>query len=262
MSTLLHADLTFYLRGVGFKIRNELGGSHPEAIYEDALAWQLEADGVPFMRQASYEVHYKGRRIGLYRPDIMVENGAVGLELKVAPNIEPVHKAQGISYLAVTKAELLLLMNFGASSMQFERLPNFLEKRIHRVGEFSPSRDFLYPEITKTILDGLYEIHYTLGPGFLHKLYAQAALYELSQRALRIVHTRKLPIRYQGQILGETPTNLLLIENKILLATVGLPRLTHRLSERLRWAMRELNCPLGIVANFYPSKLDVRFYRR
>ncbi|MBV7327028.1 hypothetical protein KFU94_01950 [Chloroflexi bacterium TSY] len=50
--------------GVGFDIRNELSGSHPEEVYEDALAWQLEADNIRFKRQPVYCVFYKGKQVG------------------------------------------------------------------------------------------------------------------------------------------------------------------------------------------------------
>lgn len=45
------------------------------------------------------------------------------------PAIEPVHKAQAISYLKVTDADLAIVVNYGDASLVDERLPNFLRDR-------------------------------------------------------------------------------------------------------------------------------------
>ena len=36
--------------------------------------------------------------------------------------------------------------------------------------------------------------------------------------------------------------------------------MTHRYTERL-WAMHEMNTPLGLIANFYTNRLELRFIR-
>jgi len=228
MSELLHADLTYKLRGIGFKIYNALGNSHPEKIYEDALKWQLEADKVNFSPQPAYSVIYKGKKVGKYIPDMMLEDGKVAIELKAAPTIEAIHKAQSISYLAVTNAELCLIMNFGAPSMQFERLPNFLGHRKSPRSDWTRPSQNLYPAITELIVEGLSEVHQTLGPGFLHQVYRRASLHELPQRGLAIEYIDKLPIRYEGYLLDMSPTHLIRVENKILLATVALTQVNSR----------------------------------
>lgn len=117
------------MRGVGFRIHNTLKGGHRESVYEETLVWILEKDNVSYLRQQRYLVHYKGRQVGKYYPDLMLAEGKVVLDLKVASQIEVQHKAQVLSYAAVTNAELGFIMNFGVSSLQTERLPNFLDGR-------------------------------------------------------------------------------------------------------------------------------------
>ena len=46
------------------------------------------------------------------------------IELKVGPTIEPLHKAQAISYLKIPDADLALVVSYGGPSLQDERLPN------------------------------------------------------------------------------------------------------------------------------------------
>jgi hypothetical protein len=54
MTTLLHADLTYRLRGIGFQIHNKLGPGHNEEDYEIALAYGLAKECLPFLRQPVY----------------------------------------------------------------------------------------------------------------------------------------------------------------------------------------------------------------
>ena len=261
MTKLLHADLTYRLRGIGFQIHNELGPGHDEADYETALAYAMTRDDISFVRQPVYQINYRGQQVGEYRPDVMLAGGAVVLDLKATTTIEPLHKAQVLSYMAVTKAELGLIMNFGAASLQVERLPNFLANRQPQQNFVTPLPDGLYPELTRRLLDSLFTVQRSLGPGFLHQIYRRATRIELSHNQMNYAYLKELPLRFQGQTITQKETRLFWIEECILLATVALAQVTHVHTEKLRWALRETGCPLGLIANFYPSQLEVRFIR-
>ncbi|MEZ4733387.1 MAG: GxxExxY protein [Caldilineaceae bacterium] len=261
MTSLLHKELTYYLRGLGFRIHNALGGGHPEKHYETAVVAGLEADHIPFLHQHTYWITYRNQQIGQYRPDFTLANGAVQLDLKATPQITSLHKAQLLSYLAVTNAELGFIMNFGARSMQYDRLPNFLSSR-----QRSPIRrpldpKLLYPELTNQVLDVLYTVHFTLGTGFWHKVYRRATRIELRHLGVPFVFLRELPLTYAGQVIAMRPTRLMVVEQKVLLATVALDRITATHTEKLRWAQQITGCQLAMLANFAPTQLDVRFLR-
>ncbi|MEZ4867370.1 MAG: GxxExxY protein [Caldilineaceae bacterium] len=261
MTNLLHADLTYYLRGVGFQIQNAIGSGHTEADYEQALVYQLAADGVPFLRQPRYEVYYRDKRIGEYYPDLTLAGGALQVDLKATPAITKQHKAQMISYLAVTGAELGLVMNFGAASMQYERLPNFVEQRQRSASPSRPLAGLLYPELTTRVLTALHTVYFALGPGYLHQIYRRAVRIELAQVGLNFVYVKELPLRFAGQFLSTKATRLFWVEQKLLLAVLAVKQICPAHTGKVRWAMRELGCSLGLLANFYPTELDVRFLR-
>jgi GxxExxY protein len=192
---------------------------------------------------------------------MMLAGGAVVLDLKATTTIEALHKAQVLSYMAVTNAELGLIMNFGAASLQFERFPNFLTNRQPQQNLVTSPMDGLYPELTRRLLDVLFTAQRTLGPGFLHQIYRRATRIELSHNQMNHSYLKELPLRFQGQAITHKETRLFWIEQRLLLATVALTQVTHVHTEKLRWAMRETNCQLGLIANFYPSQLEVRFIR-
>ena len=129
MSKLIHPELSYAVRGVLFDVHNRLGPGLKEEYYRDAVAIGLEAEGMACQVEKDFEVYYEGERVGLYYVDVWVAGGKILLELKVAPAIEPVHKAQAISYLKVSDADLAIVAAFGASLLDDERLPNYVRDR-------------------------------------------------------------------------------------------------------------------------------------
>lgn len=71
-----------------------------------------------FERQKPLAVEYKGKKLDYgYRLHVVVEN-AVILELKACEKIEPIHKAQLLTYLKLTGLKLGLLLNFNIPIMR------------------------------------------------------------------------------------------------------------------------------------------------
>ncbi len=64
---------------------------------------------------------YKGKKIGIYRPDFIIEDKVI-LEIKVAPLITKAMQDQVYYYVKGTKYKLVLLANFGASKVGIKRL--------------------------------------------------------------------------------------------------------------------------------------------
>ncbi|MEZ4712751.1 MAG: GxxExxY protein [Caldilineaceae bacterium] len=174
MNNFPHAELTYYLRGIGFRIHNALKGGHEEKVYEEALILVLDKEDIAYHGQPQFTICYKGKQIGEYYPDLTFENHLVLGELKAAPKIENQHKAQVLSYMAVTNAELGFIMNFGASSLQTERLPNFLRDRPSVQWQPKTPENILYPELTNRVLESCHIVHHELGPGFLSQIYRRA----------------------------------------------------------------------------------------
>ncbi len=82
---------------------------------------EFEARGIPFERQKRLPVHYKGRLVGDYVADFVVDDKII-LELKAVSALTRVHEAQAHHYLAATGLRLAILLNFGAPSLQQRRI--------------------------------------------------------------------------------------------------------------------------------------------
>ena len=77
----------------------------------------MEQRGIPFARQVSVPLSYKGRVISEHRPDLVVRDRVV-VEIKCVKHIEPVHVSQVLTYLRIMKLETGLLLNFYTAVMR------------------------------------------------------------------------------------------------------------------------------------------------
>ena len=259
MTQLLHPELSYTVRGVLLHVYNSLGPMLKEEFYEQAIAIGLERRGIAVETEKAFEVYYAGERVGLYRVDVWIENGKMLLELKVAPAIGPLHDAQAISYLKVTNADLAVVVNFGGASLQDKRLPNFLRnKQAEFVWQAQPGSDeWLYPELAQAILRVCHQVHFALGPGFLHQVYRRAAMIELRRSGLNFEYKKRLPVEFEQVVLGYQDARLILIEDKVLLAVFALKDADESLAEQLKARMRRLDVKLGLLANFHDTRLGV-----
>ena len=95
-------SLTERILGAVFEVSNVLGCGFLEKLYERALLRELTLQGIRAKTQSSCPVTYKGRCIGEYFADLIVE-GVVLVEVKACDALHPVHTAQCINYLAATR---------------------------------------------------------------------------------------------------------------------------------------------------------------
>ena len=259
MTKLIHPELSYTVHGVLLEVYNTLGPGLKEAYYRDAIALGLEARGIPCEAEKRFEVYYEGERVGLYYVDVWVDGGKILLEIKVAPAIEPLHKAQAISYLKISDADLAIVVTYGAASLKDQRLPNFLRDR---QAEFSweprpIGPDLLYPELANAVQQACHRVHFALGPGFFHQVYRRATMIELRRSGISYDYVKQLPIEYAGHLLGEQDVRLIRVEDRLLLAAFALRHRDDAMGQRLKTYLRRLDLHLGLLANFYGTRLTI-----
>jgi len=99
-----------------------LGCGFLEAVYQEALEFELELQKVPFVAQQELTVTYKGRTLKpKYKPDILVDNKVI-VEIKALARLTSIEEAQVLNYLKATGCKVALLINFGAKSLSWKRL--------------------------------------------------------------------------------------------------------------------------------------------
>jgi GxxExxY protein len=96
-------------------VHTELGPGLLESAYEACLAHELELRGYKVERQKPQPIEYKGLRIeNGYRLDLCI-NECVIIELKAVEELHPIHKAQLLTYLKLSKTSLGYLINFNTT---------------------------------------------------------------------------------------------------------------------------------------------------
>jgi GxxExxY protein len=93
------------------EVHRKLGPGFLESVYEEAACIEFEKRKIPYERQVKIAVEYDGKIIGEGRIDLLIDKKLI-VELKAVDSLAPIHLAQVMSYLRMTKLDLGLLVNF------------------------------------------------------------------------------------------------------------------------------------------------------
>ena len=114
MRALKHEDLSKKIIAAAYTVHKELGHGFLEKVYKNALAVQLEETGLKCVLEFPLKVSYRGRTVGDYFADIIVDDKII-VEVKAVGKLESVHEVQLVNYLKGTGINVGLLINFGKS---------------------------------------------------------------------------------------------------------------------------------------------------
>jgi GxxExxY protein len=104
--------ITEVIIGSAIEVHKALGPGLLESAYEPCLAYEIGSAGLGVERQVPLPVYYRGVQLDCsYRMDLVVE-GLVVVEVKAVSAIDPVHVAQGLTYLKLSKLPICLIINF------------------------------------------------------------------------------------------------------------------------------------------------------
>jgi GxxExxY protein len=95
-----------------FRVHTTLGPGLLESVYEACLVHELHRRGVGVAAQVSLPIEYDGLKLdGGLRLDLVVD-GQLIVELKAVEALLPIHMAQMLTYLKLSRRHLGLLINF------------------------------------------------------------------------------------------------------------------------------------------------------
>ena len=97
-----------------------------ESAYEACLVCELAERGLNVEQQKALPVTYRGVQLDCgYRIDLLVEEQVV-VELKAVQRLDPIHEAQLLSYLKLSRCKVGLLINFNV-----KMLKNGIKRLVH-----------------------------------------------------------------------------------------------------------------------------------
>ena len=107
--------ITESIIGAAIEVHRHLGPGLLESAYEQCLQFELISRGHRVARQVELPVAYKDVKLECgYRLDLVVDDFVV-VEVKSIESILPIHEAQLLTYLRLSKHPVGLLINFNVA---------------------------------------------------------------------------------------------------------------------------------------------------
>jgi GxxExxY protein len=118
---LLLKEEVFQIVGCAIEVLNTLGHGLVEKPYENALVIEFLLRKIPFQQQPSFDVLYKGQKIGLFVPDLIAFNSLV-VDTKVIDQITDHQRGLMLNYLRITGMRVGVILNFKHSKLEWQRI--------------------------------------------------------------------------------------------------------------------------------------------
>lgn len=113
--------LTEKILGAAFTVSSALGHGFLEAVYKNAFLEELLACNCLVAMEKSFPVYYRGKLVGRYIADLVVEDKVI-VEVKAVEVLARAHHAQVLNYLKASGLPVGLLLNFSKPSLEMKRV--------------------------------------------------------------------------------------------------------------------------------------------
>lgn len=109
--------LSEHILDASIKIHRALGAGLLESVYQDYLIYELKKLDIACEKEVVLPVQYENLNFESgFRADLIVEDKII-IEVKSVEKINPIHRAQILTYLKLTNMPLGLLINFNNSKL-------------------------------------------------------------------------------------------------------------------------------------------------
>ena len=111
-------SLTHRIIGLAMRVHTRLGPGLLESAYERCLCHELDRNALAYARQVDLPLDYDGAYLDCgYRADVIVNNQVI-LQIKSVEHVLPLHEAQLLTYLRLSRCHVGLLLNFNTLALK------------------------------------------------------------------------------------------------------------------------------------------------
>ncbi len=115
-----------------------------------------------------------------------------------------------------------------------------------------PSADLVEGPLTGSVIGAFYEVHRTLGFGFLEQIYAEALTRELIARGHRVSREVGVPVKYKGEQLALQRLDMV-VDEKVVVEVKATEVMHARAERQLLNYLRASDLEVGLLLHFGPK---------
>ena len=119
------------------------------------------------------------------------------------------------------------------------------------------SANIIYSELSYEIMGAIFEVHKTLGPGFVESVYEKALIEEFTKRAIKVETQKVIDVIYKGKKIGVHRLDLV-VEGKVVIELKTVERFSTYHTAQLLSYLKASGHNLGILVNFSRNKVEFR----
>ncbi len=117
--------------------------------------------------------------------------------------------------------------------------------------------EFLHKEITEKIIGAAFEVHKTLGYGFLEKVYQKALMVELESQGFKVQWEANIIVLYKGVNVGHYEADLF-VEEKVIVEVKIAKEYNSADEAQLLNELKATDVKVGLLINFGRTKVEFK----
>jgi GxxExxY protein len=117
--------------------------------------------------------------------------------------------------------------------------------------------DLPYGDITQAVIGAAFEVHKTLGYGFLEAVYRNAMMVELRARGVSVQMEERIEVKYKGEPVGLYVADLV-ADKKVLVELKVAENYRKSDEAQLLNELAATGFPVGLLINFGRSKVEFK----
>ena len=119
----------------------------------------------------------------------------------------------------------------------------------------SNSENMLYRELSYEVMAAVFEVHNTLGPGFLEKVYENALMVEFGLRGIPAEAQKPLVVRFKGVGVGDFNADIV-INGKMILELKAVEAFSKAYEAQVLNYLKGTGFKLGVLINFGKERVE------
>ena len=130
--------------------------------------------------------------------------------------------------------------------------------RINELHEYEEKRvrgEIVFKDLSYLVMQAVFEVHNTLGPGFVESAYEEALAHELALRLIPFERQKEVTVCYKGKIVATHRLDLV-VDGKIILELKAVTEFTDIFKQQTLSYLKATGLKLGILINFGSPKVQ------